>query len=339
MDAVTASGKRSGYRGWLILLARWAFAFLILAALIYFLPLGQLREALARVAPNRFASVLVIYLLALAAGILKWHLVVNSADARLPFSASAQCYAGGLFGALFLPSIVGGDAVRLAVGIARSSRPTAVVTGNVVDRLLDLAAQLTLVLLGILLLPGRWPSGLRPNGSHLALVAVLATAALLLLLVLLSRFLRRRSIRFRRRLVQLRRAKDAVSRHPYRLLCCWLLGILVQGTFLTTTVLLGTFCGLHLPFRVWLFAWPISKMAGILPITQGGIGVRETALLALLRPFGAPGALVVATGIVSEGVIICGGLLAGLLAFLLQARRSKSEVATVPVHREGEARS
>jgi uncharacterized membrane protein YbhN (UPF0104 family) len=54
-----------------------------------------------------------------------------------------------------------------------------------------------------------------------------------------------------------------------------------------------------------------------MPITQGGIGVREAALVLLLAPFGAPAARVLATGIVWEGVIIAGGLLAGLAALLL----------------------
>jgi len=58
----------------------------------------------------------------------------------------------GLFGALFLPSIIGGDVARLAVGISRSPRPAAVITGNVADRFLDVAAQLTLVSLGLMLL-------------------------------------------------------------------------------------------------------------------------------------------------------------------------------------------
>jgi uncharacterized membrane protein YbhN (UPF0104 family) len=58
-----------------------------------------------------------------------------------------------------------------------------------------------------------------------------------------------------------------------------------------------------------------------MPITQGGIGIREAALVVLLAPFGAPAAQVLATGIVWEGVIITAGLLAGLTAFLLSTTR------------------
>ncbi len=130
---------------------------MILGILFYLLPVAPLRSALARVPFTRFIAVLLIYVVAVTGGITKWHTVVNAAGAQLNFATSAQCYTSGLFGALFLPSIIGGDVARLAVGISRSPRPAAVVTGNVADRFLDVAAQLTLVSLGLILLPGSLP--------------------------------------------------------------------------------------------------------------------------------------------------------------------------------------
>jgi uncharacterized membrane protein YbhN (UPF0104 family) len=311
---------RESRRGWLLLLARWAVALLILGVLLYFLPVAQLRGALSRVPLTRFFSVLLIYLVALAGGIIKWHVVVNSAGARLSFAASAQCYTSGLFGALFLPSIVGGDLARLAVGIAHSPRPAAVVTGNLADRFLDVAAQVTLVSLGLILLGRSLPLGLQAPAGHLLLGGVFLAAVLLLLLLLFYRpVMRGRSIRFRRKVAQLHQALRAVSGKPHRLVFGWLLGTSVQGSYVLLTALIGVSCGLTVPLRVWLFAWPLAKFAAVLPITQGGIGVREAALVVLLTRFGAPASLVLATGIVWEGVIIAGGLLAGLTALLLRS--------------------
>jgi uncharacterized membrane protein YbhN (UPF0104 family) len=96
------------------------------------------------------------------------------------------------------------------------------------------------------------------------------------------------------------------------------MGTLVQTTLLVLTARLGVYCGLVLPLRVWLFAWPLAKLAAVLPLTQGGIGVREAALVALLAPFGVAGPLVLATGLVWEGVIIAGGLVAGATALVLR---------------------
>jgi glycosyltransferase 2 family protein len=125
-------------------------------------------------------------------------------------------------------------------------------------------------------------------------------------------------MRMRRRLAQVRHAIRMVGWRPQRLVFGWLLGITVQGTYVLLTALLGVSCGLQVPLRVWLFAWPLAKIAAVMPITQGGIGVREAALVVLLAPFGAPASMVLATGIVWEGVIIAGALLAGLTAFLLR---------------------
>ena len=305
--------------GWIFLLLRWAAALLILGILFYVLPVAPLRSALARVPLTRFIAVLLIYLVALTGGITKWHTVVNSAGAQLSFAASAQCYTSGLFGALFLPSIIGGDVARLAVGISRSPRPAAVITGNVADRFLDVAAQLTLISLGLILLPGSLPVPLQAPAKRLLFAGVVGAAAFLGLVLALHRpILRGRSIRIRRRLAQLRHATRAVSRRPWRLVFGWLLGTSVQGTYVVLTALLGITCGLRLPLRVWLFAWPLAKIAAVMPITQGGIGVREAALVVLLAPFGAPASQVLATGIVWEGMIITAGLLAGLTAFLLR---------------------
>jgi glycosyltransferase 2 family protein len=323
-----ASSLENPGAGWIFLLLRWAAAFAILGLLLQFFPAAQLRDALSRIPPTRFLAVLLIYLVVLTGGITKWHVVVNSAGAQLNFAASAQCYTSGLFGALFLPSIIGGDVARLAVGISHSPRPAAVVTGNLADRFLDITAQLTLVSLGLILLPGSLPVALQSPARHVLFAgAALASILLLLILVLHRPILRGRPARIRRRFAQVRHALRCVARQPHRLVFGWLLGTSVQGTYVLLTALLGISCGLAVPLRVWLFAWPLAKIAAVLPITQGGIGVREAALVALLAPFGAPAARVLATGIVWEGVIITAGLLAGLTAFLLRRAEPGSQRA------------
>src|SRR6266436_1609844 len=190
--------QQESSRSWIFLMARWAVALLILGILFYLLPVAPLRNALSRIPLTRFIAVLLIYLVALTGGITKWHTVVNSAGAQLSFAASAQCYTSGLFGALFLPSIIGGDVARLAVGISRSPRPAAVITGNVADRFLDVAAQLTLVSLGLMLLPGSLPVPLQAPAKRLLLAGVVGVAVFLAMVLILSRrLLHCRSIRFR----------------------------------------------------------------------------------------------------------------------------------------------
>jgi uncharacterized membrane protein YbhN (UPF0104 family) len=67
--------------------------------------------------------------------------------------------------------------------------------------------------------------------------------------------------------------------------------------------------GLDIGLAPWFVAWPLSKIIAILPISLGGIGVREAALVSLLAPFGAPSALVFASGLLWQGVLMASGLL------------------------------
>jgi glycosyltransferase 2 family protein len=312
-------------RDWTFIALRWIAALVVLGVLLHFLPLRTVRSTIARVPPIYFLAALLGYLLAHAVGVLKWRMVVNAAGAQLDFATSLQCYGGGLFGTLFLPSIVGGDVIRLAVGLRRSPRPAAVIAGNVVDRFLDVAAQAGLVASGLALLPGSLPESLRSIASRTLLAAVAIGCALLLAgFFLRGVFLRGRSFRFRRRLGRLRAALRSVSARPHILFAGWLAGTAIQSTFLLLTAWLAAACGLQLPLRVWLFAWPLAKLAALLPLTQGGIGVREAALVALLAPFGAAGTLVLAAGLVWEGVPITGGIIAGLAAFVA-SRRNRIE--------------
>jgi uncharacterized protein (TIRG00374 family) len=330
---IGAHQPRTKFRARLITVFRWIAALAVFAVLFHFLPIAQLRTALASVRPIRFAIILMIYLCAHAIGIVKWRMVVNASGSQLNFSTSAQCYLGGLFGTLFLPSIIGGDVVRIAVGLRRSPRPAAVLAGNVVDRFIDVAAQATLVGIGLILLPGSLPE----QSSALARKFLLIGGAIFLVVVIVIFSLRKilftgRSRGFLRRLARLRHALRSVRERPQVLVTGWLLGVFVQATFIVLNALLAISCGLFLPLRVWLFAWPLAKIAALLPLTQGGMGIREAVLLALLLPFGARASLVLASGLAWEVVIVAGGLISGFAAFLLRRENRPAPLADSPQH-------
>lgn len=322
--------SRTG-RAWIVIVLRWLAAIAVFWLLLHFLPVAPLRAALRRVPPLRFASILILYMTAHTIGILKWRMVVNAAGGEVDFSTSAQCYLGGLFGTLFLPSIIGGDVVRLTVGLRRSPHPAAVLAGNLADRFLDVTAQAGLVLMGLVLLPGSVSSDVAPSvRKGLLILALVALIVVAWILLLYRPLMRGRSVRFRRRLARLRHALRTVRGRPQVLGVGWLLAFSIQFSFVFLTALLAISCGLVLPLRVWLFAWPLAKIAALLPLTQGGIGVREAALVALLVPFGAPAPLTLASGLIWEGVIVAGGLIAGLAAFLLRHSSAPPQSAALP---------
>src|SRR5215467_3014581 len=184
-----AHQPHSALPAWLLTASRWILSLAVLALLIHFFPLAALRSAIAKIPPARFVIVLFLYLCAHGIGVLKWRMVVNAAGAELDFATSAQCYFGGLFGTLFLPSIVGGDVVRLAVGLRKSPRPAAVLAGNVVDRFLDVAAQAGLVIAGLLLLPGSLSQAWQTRMTHYFLFLILGGLICIVLLFVVFRLI------------------------------------------------------------------------------------------------------------------------------------------------------
>lgn len=301
---------------WLSGLLRLAGSALALLVLFHFLPLAEVWRTL-RALPARLCFLVVIgYLAAHLIAMNKWRLMVNLAGARLNFRQAMRCYFSGLFSTLLLPSIVGGDVVRAAVAFRAGKSKAAVVLGGIIDRAIDFLALTLLAALGALLLPIGLPAQTRRLFILIGIAVVLFAAVLLPVVIWFPA--RRLPFRLRRKLGRLRGAARSMLRRPYYVFAALILGLMAQAAFVALTSRLALAGGLYLPFRAWLFAWPLAKFSGLIPLTQGGIGVREAALVILLNPFGARPAKTAAVGLAWEAVIIIGNLIAGLAAFLLR---------------------
>lgn len=287
----------------------------MLTVLLWLLPLDQLWAAIRRVPASLFALVLCAYLTSHTVAAAKWRIMVNLAGAELNFRQSAQCYFTGLFGNVFLPSIVGGDVLRAGLALRWGKSRAGTLFGSLLDRLLDVASLGLLATLGALLLPGTLNPQSRNGFAGVAVafaVGVIAGLAVILLTPV-----RKFPFGVRRKLAKLRHAMRSMASQPIRVAFALALSLMIQASFAVLTAVIARPCGLDLSLRVWLFAWPLAKVAALVPITQGGIGVREAALAGLLLPFGAPAVLTVAAGLVWEVVLVTGGLLGGMTAALL----------------------
>jgi uncharacterized protein (TIRG00374 family) len=312
---VNATNQKSFSRTAMQALLHYGGSALVLFLLFKFLPGRQVWQALRALPAQLWIIALCVYFAGHCIGVTKWRLMVNLAGAELTVPQAARCYLAGLFGSLFLPSLIGGDLVRAALALRLGRSKAGVLLASFLDRILDFTALAMLAAIGAVLVPGALDQRSR------AIFFMLAGAALIgfaVLLVLLTWFPARRfSYRIRRQLVRLRRAGKSMARRPRAVAGALSLGIAAQLVFITLSVRLAEACGLHLAFREWLFAWPLAKMSAAIPITQGGIGVREAALAALLLPFGAPAALTVAAGLAWEAIVISGALIAGAVSLLL----------------------
>ncbi len=312
MPAMPAQFRK---RAWRNAALRVVGSAVILVLLFHFVPLAQAWQAMRRLPPLVWLAVLLGYFGAHFAGVNKYKLMLNGAGADLSFAQAVRCYFAGLFSTLFLPSVAGGDVVKAGLALRLGRSKAGVLLGSLLDRMLDVIALLTLATLGVLFVPG----ALHPADRRWFLLTIAAFFALALLAVAALALLpaRRFSFRMRRRLVRLRRAARSMARRPRRVLAALGLAFVTQIGFLTLTTVIASACGLRLPYRAWLFAWPLAKIAAFVPISQAGIGVREATLAALLVPFGAAGGVVVGVGLAWETIVIAAGLLSGLISLLV----------------------
>ena len=313
---------------------RLAGSVVVLALLFTVLPAGELLAAMRGLPLAAWGLAIATYLCLHLIGVVKWRLLVNAAGAGLPFVDAVRAYYSGLFGNTFLPSIVGGDVIRagVAFGVVRSR--SGLLLGSLVDRVQDVIGLGLVAGVGVLLSP----RALAPESRtvFLALGALLAAGGVAALVMWFTFPARRLPIRWRRKFVTVRRAVRATASRPSRLVAALLLGMALQSLLVVLNWVLGRAIGIDIPLYVWFFVWPLAKISGLLPVTQGGIGVREAAQAALFAPFGVPAVMAVATGLVFEVVIISGGLAGGAIAWLI-GRRPRNGAGRTARLRTGEA--
>ncbi len=102
---------------------RISASLLILGLLLAFLPLHKLEAALRRIPLGLWLWILAGYLATHVLGVVKWRLTLHLSNAHLTFAQALRCYYAGLFGTVFLPSVVGGDVVRMGLGFSHRTQP------------------------------------------------------------------------------------------------------------------------------------------------------------------------------------------------------------------------
>jgi uncharacterized membrane protein YbhN (UPF0104 family) len=313
--AAVANAAARPRLSWKVAAVRIGGSALLLAVLFRFLPLDELWAAIQRIPLVLWAGAIAIYMTFHLLGVVKWRMLVNAAGAGLGPVQAVRAYYIGLFSNTFLPSVVGGDVIRAGVALKHVRSPAGLLLGSLVDRVQDVLGLAGLAALGALLLPTALDQ--RSRDVFMLLFGLMAAGTALLIIVLRLVPGRRLPIRLRRIAVRVRAAYRALADRPGDLAGAFVLGMALQTLQVVLNVWLGSMVGLTAPFQVWLFVWPLAKIAATLPLTQGGIGIREAALAALFAPFGVPAVLAVAVSLVFQVVVISGGLAGGIVSVVL----------------------
>lgn len=291
-----------------------------LGLIFWLVPREALFAGFASVSPALFAGVFLAFLAGHAANALKWWLLL---DRGLPYPAALRAHFGGLAANLCLPGAAGGDAVRAALAHLAMRDGPRLAAGAVADRLIDLIGMACLSLTGLMLLRGQGV-GL---GLVLEIAAVLVVGLALVVYgvpaLVRAIWSKRPGLPARSVALRMAEAFAGLGRRPGLLVATLALSLAIQTLFVWLSARLGLAAGVDIPFGAWLFAWPLAKIVAVLPISLNGLGVRESSLAALLAPFGAGAAQVIASGLVWQAVIFGAGAL-GALVLLVSGGRLRA---------------
>jgi len=304
-------------------LARLALSVVVLGVVLAVVSPLQVWRAMVSVGPGLWLAALALYLTGHVVSAYKWRILV---DPHGRFGEALRAHFSGLLANLALPGVATGDVVRAGVMARRSQDRAGLAMGSLADRLIDTLGLTLLAAMGLAALAHDGaPSALAPWLVAIALLTVAAAAASRALLPRLLKSLPE-SGKFSAILHKLGGASLTLLRRPDKLALCLALSMAVQAAFVQINIAMGQAAGALAPAGAWFFAWPTSKIIAAVPISAGGVGVREASLAGLMTPFGADAAAVVAAGLVWQSIVIAGALAGAGAAWL--TRGETAETAT-----------
>jgi glycosyltransferase 2 family protein len=333
---------RGGVRGRRWALAKILLRLLVSAALLAFLvtkiPSGSLEPK------DTHAGTLVFFFAALAltfAGFVlsawRWQRVLLVFDVRVPLRTLLSYYLAGQFVGNLLPSTIGGDVLRV-------SRAGKTVGGDVafasvaIERLTGFVALPLLTLIGIVVKPSLLD--LSHTWVSVAIAGVTVVALLVVLFVaghpdLAGRFESHEN--WMRFVGAVHTGVVRLHHEPARAT-----SVLVAAVAYQLSVVAAVWCAVHalgvsVPDGAVLAFVPAVAMAQVLPISLGGLGIREGLLVLLLHPLGVPTGKAIGVGLLWYGMTLLVSLL-GAPAFAIGHRHGADDPddAEVPGDRDSE---
>jgi len=289
---------------------------LAVGALLLFLILSRVglpalgQTLVTGVIPGILGAALLL-LLGQAVAALRWKVVLGDGSPR--WSYLVRLYLIGGFFSLFLPTMVGGDAVRAIAASRATARPGGTVASVVIDRSLGVLALMIYAIAGMVLMPDFSIRLLQAAQLHVRGWAVALAAVALLIVVVAGGFLLRRSTRLRDGLRDAGHAARELVNSPRQLLLALTLALVVQGIYLLLWLVLARATALPIPPGTLLLAVPVVTACAMLPITLNGLGVREGAWLLLLSGQGIPPAQIVTFSLLYFLTNLVTGVVGGLV--------------------------
>jgi len=302
---------------------RVAATLAIVAGLIVKLSPGELADTLRASNPWLLLGALALMCVVQALVVVKWLVLLRARDVDAPLLPVVRAYCVGNLLSNVLPTAVGGDVYRVYRIQREADARAADVTMTVLyERATGYGAMTCLGALGAAFYYGSLAIG--------ALALAGGAAAALVLAVVLPRmpFPAVRHDHFLRNLLAHRRELMAVYQMA-------VFSIAIQALYISTIALAGRALGIHLSWWYWALMTWIVAVAMLMPVTLGGLGVRESSFSALVKRGGATAAQGASVGF-ALGLLLIAANAAGLLAVEVAERLgygARDRVLAVPSSR------
>jgi glycosyltransferase 2 family protein len=267
----------------LVLAARVAVTTALLAVLLPRIHLGRIHWGAAAAA--WLAAGLVASLAGIVVASVRWQRVIEALGMKVRLPALVSYYLAGEFVGKFLPSTVGGDVLRVSrLAVDTRDRPSSFAS-VVIERLTGWLVLPVITFFGFLINPGlRHVDGPAVHVAVLLAVGSLAGLSAVLFLAAHPRLGGRLAqgegwVRF---IGAVHLGIERLRRQPAAAAAVILVGFAYQLTVVLSAFLAAKALGVHVSFTVFLTFFPMVAIAQVLPISIGGIGLREGALVIFL---------------------------------------------------------
>lgn len=262
----------------------------------------------------------------------RWWLLLRPVNLAVPYLRMVAFYFIGMFFNIFLPTIVGGDAVK-AILLARETGAPARATMSVfMERNVGLFALLTIATAAAFVAP---PVHVR--GFNLLQLTLLVLAGFVVANIVLANRPAYRLVDYLVAMTPLARIRSrAASLYdalvPYRaarwrglILAAAAQSFLFQAVVILVVFLNANALGLSVPVAALAVFVPLISLAGMLPISVNGLGIREALYLLLFGRIGVPADAAVSMALLYFAVTLAASLPGGVVYALQRGPGSLTE--------------
>ena len=238
-----------------------------------------------------------LLLLALSLNILeraeltyKWNMLIRVREVFISFGKLFLINAIGGFWGLFLPSSLGTDVVRGYYLSKNNSEKSVSISSVFIDRVLGMFSLLLVGLVG-LMLAGDILSGMN-IGIYLVSIFILSIITLYFFQKdSTADLIKKHLVRFKYKKigemgVKLHQAILEYKKYPVTLLLAFSVTLLVQITRIFTYYFIAMAFNISIPIVYFFMFIPIIMLVIMLPISVGGLGVREGTFIAFFTLVG-----------------------------------------------------